>query len=105
MIQSLIKVVSININPLQGPVNGLDKQLESHLDTVLQVESIVGNQDTAAKHLGQCLYSVGMGSNDYLAYMNGQRRSQYTPQQYADNLLHQYSKQLRVTGTALLNFN
>ncbi|KAJ4977963.1 hypothetical protein NE237_008743 [Protea cynaroides] len=78
-----------------GPVSGLDRQLDNHLGTVLQLQSILGNQYAAAKHLGQCLYSVGMGSNDYLGYMDRRRSSKYTPEQYAEILIHQYSKQLR----------
>ncbi|XP_042513898.1 GDSL esterase/lipase At5g45670-like [Macadamia integrifolia] len=78
-----------------GRVNGLNRQLDNHMGTILQVIGILGNQDKAGKHLSQCVYSVGMGSNDYLGYMNPQRRSQYTPEQYADTLIRQYSKQLR----------
>ncbi|XP_042483843.1 GDSL esterase/lipase At5g45670-like [Macadamia integrifolia] len=78
-----------------GPVSGLDRQLDNHLTTVLQVVGILGDYDTAAGHLGRCLYSVGMGSNDYLGYLDTRRSSQYTPEQYADTLIDKYSEQLK----------
>ena len=63
--------------------------------------NILGDEDTAANYLRKCIFSVGMGSNDYLNnyfmpafYSTGQR---YTPEQYADELIQQYSQQLRVS--------
>jgi phospholipase/lecithinase/hemolysin len=67
---------------------------------VQQLVSILGDEDSAANHLSQCIFTVGMGSNDYLnnyfmpiVYPTSQ---QYTPEQYADVLIDQYSQQLRV---------
>jgi phospholipase/lecithinase/hemolysin len=67
---------------------------------VQQLVSILGDEDSAANHLSQCIFTVGMGSNDYLnnyfmpiIYPTSQ---QYTPEQYADVLIDQYSQQLRV---------
>ncbi|RZC46672.1 hypothetical protein C5167_039621 [Papaver somniferum] len=57
------------------------------------------DEDSAADYLSRCIYTVGMGSNDYLnnyfmtAYYTTSRR--YTPQQYADVLAQQYSQQPR----------
>ncbi|KAJ4982112.1 hypothetical protein NE237_032949 [Protea cynaroides] len=78
-----------------GPVSGLDRQLDNHQTTILQVMGILGDYDAAANHLGQCLYTVGMGSNDYLAYLDTRISRQYTPEQYADTLIQQYSQQLK----------
>lgn len=65
-----------------------------------QLVSILGDEDSAANHLSQCIFTVGMGSNDYLnnyfmpAVYSSSR--QYTPEQYADVLINQYSQQLTV---------
>ncbi|WVZ68837.1 hypothetical protein U9M48_017725 [Paspalum notatum var. saurae] len=74
-------------------------QLQNYQAAVQQLVSILGDEDTAASHLSQCIFTVGMGSNDYLnnyfmpaVYSTSQ---QYTPEQYADVLLGQYSQQLR----------
>ncbi|XP_043701178.1 GDSL esterase/lipase At5g45670-like [Telopea speciosissima] len=78
-----------------GPVSGLNRQLDNHMNTVLQMVSMLGDYDAAAGHLGRCIYSVGMGSNDYLGYLDLRRSSQYTPEQYADTLIQRYSEQLK----------
>ncbi|VAH79289.1 unnamed protein product [Triticum turgidum subsp. durum] len=58
---------------------------------VQQLVSILGDEDSAANHLSQCIFTVGMGSNDYLnnyfmpaVYATSR---QYTPEQYADVLI------------------
>lgn len=54
-----------------------------------------GSAHVAKTHLGQCIYYVGMGSNDYAAYtMNPDRPS---PDHYASLLIDNYSRQLRVS--------
>lgn len=61
---------------------------------------ILGDEDSAASYLSKCIYSIGVGSNDYLNnyfmpnYYPTSR--QYSPQQYADVLLQEYTEQLRV---------
>jgi phospholipase/lecithinase/hemolysin len=62
--------------------------------------SILGDKDSAAAHLSKCIFTVGMGSNDYLNnyfmpafYTTGSR---YTPAQYASVLAEQYSRLLQV---------
>ncbi|NP_001149080.1 anther-specific proline-rich protein APG precursor [Zea mays] len=74
-------------------------QLQNYQAAVQQLVSILGDEDSAASHLSQCIFTVGMGSNDYLnnyfmpaVYSTSQ---QYTPEQYADVLINQYSQQLR----------
>ncbi|RCV27346.1 hypothetical protein SEVIR_5G320400v4 [Setaria viridis] len=74
-------------------------QLQNYQAAVQQLVSILGDEDSAANHLSQCIFTVGMGSNDYLnnyfmpaVYSTSQ---QYTPEQYADALAGQYSQQLR----------
>lgn len=63
--------------------------------------NMLGNNESAVKYLTKCLYSVGMGSNDYINnyllpkhYPTSQG---YTSDQYARVLTEQYSQQLRVS--------
>ncbi|XP_042416373.1 GDSL esterase/lipase At5g45670-like [Zingiber officinale] len=74
-------------------------QLQNYQSAVQEMVSILGDEDSAANYLSKCIFSVGMGSNDYLNnyfmpafYNTGQ---QYTPEQFADQLIQQYSQQLR----------
>ncbi|GAA0144090.1 hypothetical protein Leryth_003143 [Lithospermum erythrorhizon] len=75
------------------------RQVNNYKTTVEQVVNILGDEDSAANYLSRCIYSVGMGSNDYLnnyfmpLYYSTSR--QYTPQQYAQILIQQYAEQIR----------
>ncbi|GAV89065.1 Lipase_GDSL domain-containing protein, partial [Cephalotus follicularis] len=77
----------------------LNKQLQHHKTIVARIAKLLGNPDLASKHLNQCLYSVGMGSNDYINnyYMPQYypTSKQYTVEEYAHVLLQQYSQQLK----------
>lgn len=61
---------------------------------------ILGDEDSAANYLSKCIYSIGVGSNDYLnnyfmpLYYSTSR--QYSTEEYADILIQQYSEQIRV---------
>lgn len=72
-----------------------------------QVANILGDEARAADYLRKCIYSVGLGSNDYLNnYFMPQYYStsrQFTPEEYADNLIGQYSQGLRVSSYAPRN--
>ncbi|CAH9141524.1 unnamed protein product [Cuscuta epithymum] len=74
-------------------------QVRNYKSTVEQVVQILGDEDSAANYLSQCIYSIGVGSNDYLnnyfmpIYYSSSR--QYTPDQYADILIQQYTEQLQ----------
>ncbi|XP_008803727.1 GDSL esterase/lipase At5g45670-like [Phoenix dactylifera] len=74
-------------------------QLQNYQAVVQEVLNILGDEDSAANYLSKCIFSVGMGSNDYLnnyfmpAFYSSS--SQYTPEQYADVLIQQYSQQIR----------
>lgn len=74
--------------------------MENYQNTVSQVVDLLGDEDSAAAYLSKCIYSIGLGSNDYLNnyfmpqfYSTG---NQYTPQQYSENLIQQYAEQLKV---------
>jgi phospholipase/lecithinase/hemolysin len=74
-------------------------QVNNYQNTVSQVVNILGDEDTAADYLKKCIYTVGMGSNDYLNnYFMPQYYStsrQYSPEAYADVLIQQYTQGLR----------
>ncbi|KAK0591103.1 hypothetical protein LWI29_035644 [Acer saccharum] len=55
-------------------------------------------KDSAADLLNKCMYTVGMGSNDYINnYLSNSYNTShmYTPEQYATALIQQYSQQLK----------
>ncbi|KAF5176087.1 GDSL esterase/lipase [Thalictrum thalictroides] len=74
-------------------------QLRNYQNTVQQVVSILGDENTAANYLSRCIYSVGLGNNDYLNnyFMPAiyPTSRQYTPAQYANVLIQQYTQQIR----------
>ncbi|XLS97900.1 hypothetical protein HN51_040635 [Arachis hypogaea] len=41
-------------------------QVQNYQNTVSQVVNILGSEDSAANYLSKCIYSIGLGSNDYL---------------------------------------
>lgn len=75
-------------------------QVQNYQTAVQTLVSILGDQDTASDHLSRCIFSVGMGSNDYLnnyfmpAFYN--TGSRYTPEQFADSLIADYRRHLQV---------
>ncbi|KAH7841054.1 hypothetical protein Vadar_025009 [Vaccinium darrowii] len=77
----------------------MNGQVNNYKNTVSQVVELLGDEDSAANHLSQCIYSLGLGSNDYLNnYFMPDTYStsrQYTPDQYADVLIQQYSQQIK----------
>ncbi|XP_057948463.1 GDSL esterase/lipase At5g45670-like [Malania oleifera] len=83
-----------------GGRTSMNGQVKNYQNTVAQVVELLGSEDSAANYLSKCIYSVGLGSNDYLNnyfmplyYSSGQR---YTPDQYADALIRDYSQQIRI---------
>ncbi|MBA0623236.1 hypothetical protein Godav_008709 [Gossypium davidsonii] len=79
-------------------------QVRNYQRTISQVVNLLGDETTAANYLSKCIYSIGLGSNDYLnnyfmpLYYSTSR--QYTPEQFADVLIQQYTEQLQ----ALYNY-
>ncbi|XP_059289880.1 GDSL esterase/lipase At5g45670-like [Lycium ferocissimum] len=74
-------------------------QVNNYRNTVQQVVQILGDEDSASNYLSKCIYSIGLGSNDYLnnyfmpIYYSTSR--QYNPEQYADVIIQQYTQQLK----------
>ncbi|CAI0396590.1 unnamed protein product, partial [Linum tenue] len=73
-----------------------DQQIGNFRNTLDQLTGKLGAVETA-QGIGRSIFFVGMGSNDYLNnYLmpNYPTRGQYNGQQYADLLVHQYTRQL-----------
>ncbi|KAL0793440.1 hypothetical protein Bca101_064817 [Brassica carinata] len=75
-------------------------QVANHVNTVSQVVNILGDQNQASSYLSKCIYSIGLGSNDYLNnyfmptfYSTG---NQFTPDSFGDDLIARYTEQLRI---------
>nr|GMD93212.1 GDSL esterase/lipase At1g29670-like [Ipomoea batatas] len=85
-----------------GDRHSFERQLRFHNATVSRIGHHVQNLSLARTHLRKCLYSVGLGSNDYLHEFLGAakfpaiRQPLYTPQRFASILIKQYAKHLRV---------
>ncbi|XP_031488634.2 GDSL esterase/lipase At4g18970-like [Nymphaea colorata] len=77
--------------PLRG-------QVEDFHDAAMVIAEILGSEDSAAEHLSKCIFIVGMGGNDYLNnyFVPGLYPSsmQYTPEQYAAELVRSYTQHL-----------
>ncbi|XP_057471149.1 GDSL esterase/lipase At1g29670-like [Actinidia eriantha] len=77
----------------------LNHQLLNHQITMSRLALLLGSEAAAADYLSQCLYYVGMGSNDYINnYLVPQyypTSRMYTPKRYATVLIKQYSQQIK----------
>jgi len=75
--------------------------VQNYQNTVSQVVNLLGDEDSAANYLSKCIYSIGLGSNDYLNnYFMPQfytSSREYTPDQFADVLIGAYTDQLKVS--------
>lgn len=84
----------------------MNQQLRNHLTTVLRIIGILESESAAKQYLGKCIYTILTGSNDYInnyfvpTFYNTSRL--YTPQQYADVLVKEYSEQLKVSNPRLI---
>ncbi|KAK2663471.1 hypothetical protein Ddye_002045 [Dipteronia dyeriana] len=75
-----------------------NKQLINHQITLSRIKIITAINQSAAVNLRECLYTVGIGNNDYIGnYFSPfyPTRRIYTPEQYATVLVQQYSLQLK----------
>ena len=88
------------LNSLQGSHISLDGELKNHRITVSRILELSRNKYSTTKYLNKCLYSTGMGYNDYVNnYFLPKKFStshRYTPEQYASVLIIQYSHQIKV---------
>lgn len=74
-------------------------QVNNYKNTVSELVQLLGDENSAANYLNKCIFSIGVGSNDYLnnyfmpAYYSSSR--QFSPEQYAQALIQEYEQQLR----------
>ncbi|XP_027101519.1 GDSL esterase/lipase At1g29670-like [Coffea arabica] len=83
----------------QGARISFNQQLQNHGRTISRISLLHGGPTSAKDYLSKCLYTVLIGSNDYLNnYFLPQIYSTsrtYTPDQYAEVLIRQFSQQLK----------
>lgn len=86
---------------MQGGRITFSGQVQNYQNTVSQIVELLGDEDSAANYLSKCIYSIGLGSNDYLNnYFMPQFYSssrQFSTEDYADNLIQAYTQNLRVS--------
>lgn len=87
--------------PTQGQRITMNMQLRNHETTISRLVEMLGDEYSASKYLSKCLYSVGMGNNDYInnyfmpQYYNTSQ--DYTLDQFAQFLIQKYTDQLLVS--------
>ncbi|WVY94865.1 hypothetical protein V8G54_033953 [Vigna mungo] len=91
----------------QGDIISLERQIRNHGDIYNRIVRIYGNSKNAEKYLGKCVYYLKIGTNDY--YDNyfipsSPTRRDFTPDQYAADLVRRYSSYLKVFYTFLFLF-
>lgn len=76
----------------------MDRQIQNYMITISKIEAMV--QGPVANYLNKCLYTVNMGTNDYI---NNYFMPQYYPTRYLYNphhfstlLVARYKAQLQV---------
>ncbi|CAO2840017.1 unnamed protein product [Amaranthus hypochondriacus] len=75
----------------------MDKQIENHKNTIAKIGKLLG-QVSANQSLEKCLYSISIGSNDFINYFKPDDynwSSIYNPNQFADALILQYTQQIK----------
>lgn len=80
-------------------------QLNNHRNVVAQIGQLMGDPTKTAQLLNSCLYTVGMGSNDYINnyFLPGSStKSLYSIEQYASYILSQYTLQLEASEKSLV---
>ncbi|XP_059666730.1 GDSL esterase/lipase At1g29670-like [Cornus florida] len=81
-----------------GQVISLGRQLQNHQVTISRFATLLGNKESANELVKKCMYSVGIGSNDYINnYLQPQNyptSKTYTPDQYALTLVQQYRQHI-----------
>ncbi|XP_056697569.1 GDSL esterase/lipase At1g29670-like [Spinacia oleracea] len=71
----------------------MDEQMNNHKEIVSRISTSLGQNNSAA-HLNKCLYSVNVGSNDWMFNYFLKAPQTSTPEAYAGTLITQLSDQL-----------
>ncbi|KAE9461965.1 hypothetical protein C3L33_06126, partial [Rhododendron williamsianum] len=85
----------------------MDEQLKNHLLIASRIADILGSNEAATKHLNKCIYSLTLGSNDFVGNYFARffpTRELYTIQRWCDVVIKRYGQQLRVS-TLHYNFS
>ncbi|KAG5517089.1 hypothetical protein RHGRI_037742 [Rhododendron griersonianum] len=85
----------------------MDEQLKNHLLIASRIADILGSNEAATKHLNKCIYSLTLGSNDFVGNYFARvfpTRELYTIQRWCDVVIIRYGQQLRVS-TLHYNFS
>jgi len=95
-------LVLVNLVVLQGEHVGLGKQLLNHKVIVSLINGKLRSAKKARRHLNKCLYYVNIGSNDYINNYfkpeHYQSSHMFSPDQFAEALILEYSRNLKVHG-------
>ncbi|KAI8525737.1 hypothetical protein RHMOL_Rhmol13G0253200 [Rhododendron molle] len=76
----------------------MDEQLKNHLLIASRIADILGSNEAATKHLNKCIYSLTLGSNDFVGNYFARvfpTRELYTIQRWCDVVIKRYGQQLR----------
>lgn len=93
---------------LKGGRYSMNAQLFNHKSIVRRIALLLGGKVAAAEYLNKCIYSITIGSNDYVnnyflpEYYNSSRL--YTIDQFAEILVQEYSRQLQVRTIVFFPF-
>ncbi|XVF69960.1 hypothetical protein PTKIN_Ptkin11bG0122800 [Pterospermum kingtungense] len=77
----------------------MHEQIKNHKTIISRISRLLGDGSSTKKLLSRCIHSIQIGSNDYInnyfrpKFYNTSR--QYTPQQFAEVLVQQYSQQIK----------
>ncbi|KAK1368855.1 GDSL-lipase 1 [Heracleum sosnowskyi] len=78
-----------------GDRSTMKEQIDNFKNKILEMNVLLGGPQNTRDHLGKCLFQVGFGSNDYLnnyflpSVYNTSKL--FTPEQYADDLIKQFT--------------
>ncbi|XP_058196043.1 GDSL esterase/lipase At1g29670-like [Rhododendron vialii] len=76
----------------------MDEQLKNHLLIASRIADILGSNEAATKHLNKCIYSLTLGSNDFIGNYFVPvfpTRELYTIHRWCDVVIKRYGQQLR----------
>lgn len=92
----------------QGAHISMNQQVDNFATTVQQLRRFFrGDLNALNTYLSKSIFYCGLGSNDYLNnyFMRDyySTSSRYTPKAYADSLIQDYSRQLSVLTSFMIN--
>ncbi|KAI3829465.1 hypothetical protein L1987_03590 [Smallanthus sonchifolius] len=78
-----------------------NKQILHHKKVISQIETLQGNKTYTKDYLKKCLYTIHIGSNDYInnyfAPKTLHKRHKFSPNQFATILINQLSQNLKAS--------